>query len=356
MMPSNPPDNRAQPERICLLRLSALGDVCHCIALVRALQQGWPGTAISWIIGALEHRLVEDLPGVEFIVVNKRDGLGALKGLRRQLAGRRFDWLLHAQVSLRANLLATQVKAHRRLGFDRARSREGHGWLLNHRIAAVSQQHQADAFLEFARFFELETDGINPAPPIPQSAQAFAREHQPEPGQAVLISPASSHAGRNWNAAAYAALADWVHAELKRPVILIGGPSARERTLANQIVAAARHPLKNLVGQDTIKEALAMLERAACLVSPDSGPVHFASALGTPVVGLYAATWSKRSGPRHSLELCVDRFELAAERFTGKNAADLPWGKRLETPGVMDLVDLASVKEKVLQALAITNQ
>lgn len=355
-MPSNTPPNSAVPERICLLRLSALGDVCHCIALVRALQQAWPNTAISWIIGSVEHRLVEDLPGVTFLVVNKRKGLAAVGDVRRQLAGQRFDWLLHAQVSLRANLLATQIKARHRLGFDPARSREGHGWLLSHRIAGVSQQHQADAFLEFARFFGIDTQGIDPAPPIPDAARAFALEHQPEAGRAVLISPASSHAKRNWQPAAYAALADWVQEELGRPVILIGGPSAYEQTLAGAIVSAARHPLTNLVGQDTLKQALAMLDRAACLVSPDSGPVHFASALGTPVVGLYAATWSKRSGPRQSLDLCVDRFEQAAERFAGKRADALPWGKRLEKPGVMELVDLDSVKNKLLQALSIANR
>jgi len=341
----------AAPRQICLLRLSALGDVCHCIALVRALQRGWPETGICWIIGTLEHRLVADLPGVEFIVLNKRDTLNSFSTLRRQLAGRRFDWLLHAQVSLRANLLATQVNAEHRLGFDQARSREGHGWLVKHRIAAASQQHQADAFLEFARFFGLETDDIDPAPPIPDTARTFAHEHQPQAGQAVLISPASSHAGRNWRPEAYAALADWIHSELERPVILVGGPSTREQALAEAIEATARHPLKNLVGQDTLKQLLAMLDRAACLVSPDSGPVHFASALGTPVVGLYAATWSKRSGPRNSLDLCVDRFELAAERFAGKKASALPWGKRLEKPGVMDLVDLQSVKGKVRQAV-----
>ncbi len=68
----------------------------------------------------------------------------------------------------------------------------------------------------------------------------------------------------------------------------------------------------NLVGKDTLEQSKALLERADLVISPDSGPAHIASALGTPVIGLYAATWSKRSGPYNSLYLCVDRFEAAA--------------------------------------------
>ncbi len=340
------------PTSICLLRLSALGDVCHCVALIRALQRAWPEVGISWIIGRLEHRLVEDLDGVEFIVVDKRDGLRALSRLRRRLAGRRFDLLLLAQVSLRANLLSLPVRANRRIGFDRQRAREGHGWVINERIRAVPYQHQADALLEFARHLGIDPNGVNRAPPIPHSARAFAIEHQPQAGQAVLISPASSHPQRNWSADGYARVCDWIHQASGRPVILMGGPSPAERALGEAICRLSRHPPKNLIGQDTLKQGLAMIERAACLISPDSGPAHFASALGTPVVGLYAATWSRRSGPLGSLEHCVDRFAEAAARYAGKPPEALRWGKRLEFPGVMDLITVDAVIERLQGLLA----
>lgn len=331
------------PESICLLRLSALGDVCNCIPLVRALQQRWPNTRISWIIGKLEHRLVEDLPGIEFIVFDKRAGWAGVRRLRRQLAGRRFDLLLHAQVSTRANLLSLLVRARRRIGFDRARSREGHGLTVTERIAAVPFQHQALAFNEFARHLGVETADVSRAPPIPQTARAFARQHQPEPGQAVLISPASSHTGRNWSVKAYAEVADWVVERIGRPVILIGGPSPMERELGERISATMKQTVRNLIGQDTLKQALAMIERAACLVTPDAGPAHFGAALGKPVVGLYAATWARRSGPLGSLEHCIDRYEQAAEQFAGRPAEQLRWGRRLEYPGVMSLIEPADV-------------
>ncbi len=339
--------DRKPPFSICLLRLSALGDVCHCIALVRAMQALSPETRVTWIIGKLEYQLVVDLPDVEFIVFDKKLGRAGLAELRARLRGRRFDALLLAQVSLRANLLSLLVRARRRIGFDRARSREGHGLFINERIAARPGQHQALAMLSFAEHLGADCNGVDRAPPIPDVAREFAVAHQPEAGQAVLISPASSHAGRNWHAEGYAQVADWVSNQTGRPVILIGGPSATERELGAAIVDRVSSPVTNLIGQDTLKQALAMLDRCACLITPDAGPAHFAAALRKPVVGLYAATWSRRSGPLGSLEHCVDCFAEAARQHLGKPPEQVRWGKRLEFPGVMNLITPEMVIEKL---------
>ena len=103
----------------------------------------------------------------------------------------------------------------------------------------------------------------------------------------------------------------------------------------------------NLVGKDTLEQSKALLKKADLVISPDSGPAHIASALGTPVIGLYAATWSRRSGPYNSLDLCVDRFAEAAMKFRKSTAEDLRWGTRIEEPGVMDLVETADVIKKL---------
>ena len=91
-----------------------------------------------------------------------------------------------------------------------------------------------------------------------------------------------------------------------------------------------------------------MLQRADLVISPDSGPAHIASALNTPVIGLYAATWSQRSGPYNSLHLCVDRFEEAARQYRDREATELRWGTRIEEPGVMDLIRPQDVIEQML--------
>jgi heptosyltransferase I len=106
----------------------------------------------------------------------------------------------------------------------------------------------------------------------------------------------------------------------------------------------------NLIGKDTLPQSLALLQRADIVLSPDAGPAHLANALGTPVIGLHACTWSKRSGPYNSLDLCVDKFAAAARQFRGKEPQDLRWGTRIEQPGVMDLIQIDEVIGKLEQA------
>ncbi len=83
------------------------------------------------------------------------------------------------------------------------------------------------------------------------------------------------------------------------------------------------------------------------MLTPDSGPAHMATTVGTPVVGLYAATNPARSGPYYSREWCVDRFDAAARRFLGRSAAELPWPTKIERPGVMELIEVDDVIERL---------
>ncbi|MCM2311130.1 MAG: hypothetical protein NDI84_06960, partial [Steroidobacteraceae bacterium] len=92
---------------------------------------------------------------------------------------------------------------------------------------------------------------------------------------------------------------------------------------------------------------LATLARATVLLTPDSGPAHMATAVGTPVIGLYAATNPERSGPYYSRRWCVDRYDAAARGFLGKPAAELPWTTKIERPGVMGLITPADVIERL---------
>src|ERR1700691_5333151 len=78
------------PRSLCILRLSAIGDTCHVVSIVRTLQRVWPATRLTWIVGSIEARLVSLLPGVEFITIDKRAGLAGVRALRTALRGRRF--------------------------------------------------------------------------------------------------------------------------------------------------------------------------------------------------------------------------------------------------------------------------
>lgn len=324
------------PRSLCLLRLSALGDATHAVALVRALQRAWPEMPITWVIGKGEAKLLEGLEGVEFIVYDKKAGLTGWRALRRQLAGRRFDVLLNLQLALRASLVSAAIRADRRIGYDRARSKEGHSLFINERIPAGGT-HVLDAFLRFLSPLGLEPGPVEWRLPVPEDAHAWAREQLPGEVPTLLVSPCSSHALRNWRAERYAAVADHAAARGWR-VVICGGRSELERRTADAILAAMRHPAIDLVGKDTLKQLMALLARATLVLTPDSGPTHIANALGTPVLGLHACTDAERSGPYSDRRWTVNRYDEAARQFLGKPASEVRWGRRIEFHGVMDLV------------------
>ncbi|HZH43924.1 MAG TPA: glycosyltransferase family 9 protein [Lysobacter sp.] len=323
---------------LCLLRLSALGDVTHVVPLVRTLQAAWPQVAITWVIGKAERRLLDGLEGVEFLEYDKRSGIRGMSALRRTLAGRRFDALLVLQVAARANLLSAFIPAARRIGYDRARSKDLHGLFVRERIADRPGIHVLDAIGSFAEPLGLKQTEVRWDLPVPAEARDWARAQWPDDGTPTLvISPCSSHALRNWRAERYAAVADHAAAHGWR-IVLCGGRSELERRTADAIQAAMRAPVLDLVGKDTLKQLPALLGRADLVMTPDSGPMHIANAMGTKVLGLHAASNPRRSGPYSDVRYCVDRYDDAARRFLGKPAQALRWGTKIERPGVMDLV------------------
>src|SRR5258708_20705572 len=92
------------PRSLCILRLSAIGDTCHVVPIVRTLQQAWPATQLTWIIGKTAARLMSLIEGAEFITVDKRASLTPLRSLRTRLRARRFDALLPSSPPLRSTL------------------------------------------------------------------------------------------------------------------------------------------------------------------------------------------------------------------------------------------------------------
>jgi heptosyltransferase I len=332
---------------ICIMRLSAIGDVTHVVPVIRAICKHYPEAKITWIIGKLEARLLAGLEDIEFIVFDKKGGWAAIRQLRVDLKDRKFDVLLHMQVALRANLLSKLVNAPKRIGWDKPRWRDRHGWFINQSVRSVSGQHQVDAFLEFAHALDVPAGPPQWDLPISDEDINWAEQILGDGPPILMISPCSSHVLRNWSAQRYASVADYAISELNMRVVLIGGPSELELQTGRDIEAAMSNSAQNLIGKDTITQSVALLKKAALVLSPDSGPAHLASAIGTPVLGLYAATPSKRSGPYNSLGLCVDKYTEVAHKFRNKNPEELRWGQRIEFPGVMDLIETADVIEKL---------
>jgi heptosyltransferase I len=131
--------------------------------------------------------------------------------------------------------------------------------------------------------------------------------------------------------------------------VLTGGPSSIEVQFAAEVLAAVKgkDAVANLVGKTTPKQLAAVLARSRALVAPDTGPVHIATAMGTPVVGLYAVAPSKLSGPYLSGELVIDRYPDAVRTILRRDPAGVPWGTRVHTQKAMELIQVTDVLDKL---------
>jgi len=335
-----------------LLRLSAIGDCCNLVPVVRTLQASWPQTRLTWVIGRTEGALLGDLDGVEFITHDKPAGR---RGLRRALGGRRFDALLLMQVALRAGWLSTAVRAPQRIGFDPYRARDGHGLFINRRVPATGPGHVIDGFFAFAAALGIHERVLRWDIPVPEGAAEEARALIPEGQPALVISPCSSQRlrnFRNWRLEHYAAVARHAIRRHGMQVLITGGGSAEERRYGEGIAAAAGDGVRDLVGRTGLKTLFALLGRAAAVLAPDSGPVHMAVAAGTPAIGLYATSNPERTGPVLGRRWVVNAYPEAVRRSLGREVAEVRWGRRVRDPGAMDLITPEAVMERLDRLLA----
>ena len=341
------------PERLCILRLSAIGDTCHTVPVVRAIQDTWPDTEITWIIGRVEHSLMQGLERVRFAVLDKSLGFGGYPALRRQIEHRKFPILLHMHASQRANLASLCVGTPLRLGFDRARARDGQYWFCNRHIPARSERHVMDGLFEFAETLGIAHGKPRWDIPVAEADRELAAREIDAGRPSLIISPCTGQRFRNfrnWRAERYAAVADYAHTRYGARILLTGGTTDIERDYGAEILRLAACPVQNLIGRTTLKQLLCLIERASVVLCPDSGPAHMATAVATPVVGLYASSNRFRTGPWASQHLVVDKYPEAVRDELGCEVGEIRWGRRVRAPDVMDRIAVEDVVEKLDKA------
>ncbi len=332
---------------LCLLRLSAIGDVCHAVALVTRIRQQSPDTKITWVIGKVEYQLVKTIADVEFIIFDKKQGVEAFKKLRRDLSGRKFDVLFAMQVAFRANIAAFCINANRKVGFDWNRSKELHWLFTNKRISAKQHAHVLDGFMGFADVLSIpQQKEVSWELPIPNEAHDWARQHISDEQTSVIISPAASKVERNWMPERYATIADYLM-DRGVQVILCGSPSDMEKKLGADIEACCQSKPINLIGQSSLLQLLALIQKVALVIAPDTGPAHMATMVRTPVIGLYAHSNPLRTGPYLDQSRVVSVYDKAIQDQHGKPWQAMPWGLRAKGKSLMQGITVEQVKAQI---------
>jgi heptosyltransferase I len=281
--------------KILVVKPSSLGDIIHALPTVRILRHAFSQADIAWLVNDGFAPLLEGCPVINRIIPFARrryatlDGCVELGHFVKSLRRERFDWVIDLQGLLRSSLITLFSGARRRTGLSDAR--EGATSFYNDLVKIPPLHlHAVDRYLMLPRQLGLEVDRVEfPLAPDPRGPKA-ARE------SLILINPGARWLTKRWPAPRFSELVACLAARWPDHRIAIIG-SADERLGCEAIAKAAHAPVEVLAGRTTLPQLMDLMRRARLLVSNDSGPMHLAVAVGTPVVGIFGPTNPRLTGP-----------------------------------------------------------
>ena len=343
-------------KNICVIRLSALGDCCHALAITQHLRNQLPQANITWIIGKTEYQLVDQITDIQFIVVDKSKLFKSLKQVFLALRHTTFDVVLNMHASMSANLVSLMVKSKRKIGYDKIRARDLQNLFCHESIPSESNQHVLDGMLEFPKFIGIDCNKPKWNLPICKKAEDTMRSHIKLDQITCVISPCSSQRygdqyNRSWPIENYIEV---IHHLIKidTQVIITGGNTEIEKKYSEEISKTFPNQITNLIGKSFIKELAAIISLSDFIISPDSGPAHIATVTNTPVIGLYAMTNPLRSGPYNSQEWVISAYEESLNTFMSSNSENVKWGQKIKHPEAMSLILPKTVTHCIDQLIA----
>ena len=328
--------------RIGIILLSAVGDVVHALPVINALKRARPRAHITWLLQDAGAALLQGHPAVdEILLFRRKAGLAGFVQMAAQLRERPFDVVLDLQCYLKATVLTALCRAPVKIGLDPARAREFNWLVNNHHLLQRPVNHVQEHFLEFLDYLKI------PREPMEWNLGPWSNERpwQAEffraiPGPRVALVAGTSNPKKDWLPERWAELNDRLHCDFGLTTVLVGAQTTREVALGQKMAAECRHPPVNALGSG-LRRLVAILDGCDLVISPDTGPLHLAGALGKPVIGLYGYNSPARVGPwRQDPRLLVDAFHDPGESpqmtFTHRP-------KRMEKILVADVLDRVKI-------------
>jgi len=310
------PEN-APGDRVCIVMMSAIGDAVHVLPVINAIKRTRPASRITWILQPGPAALVRGHRAVDEVVLfDRARGLCAFADVRRALAGREFDLVINLQVYFKAGIVTALTRAPIKLGFDTTRARDLN-WLFTNRKVPPhpTGQHVQDQYFEFLTALGIPHEPVvwdlGPWPQErPWQRDFFARLDRP----AAVIVVATSKPQKDWLPERWAKVADALYADFGLQPVLVGARSPRELHAEAVIMAQARHRPVSALGSG-LRNLVGILDGAALVLTPDTGPLHMAVALDRPVISLIGYAHPRRTGPyRKFHDLLIDAYAEPGEQ------------------------------------------
>ncbi len=291
---------------ILIIKPSSIGDVIHALPFLKAIRGRYPDAVISWLINRGIDEIIRDNPNLDEVILFERKRWGGFddigykfKGLTefiRELRQKGFDLVIDLQGLFRSGIITYLSGADYRIGF--ANAREFSPVFYNYKVSHPPiEMHAVDRYLFIAK--ELGADitqkdfTINI--PVKEKGYIDGLIGKDKKRPLIAINPSARWETKMWPLKRYAELIDAIAAKLKAQPVLIG--SKEDEVRINEMLSMTKSKPLNLSGKTSLLQLSALLKKADLLITNDSGPMHIAAAVGTPVVAIFGPTRPVRTGP-----------------------------------------------------------
>jgi lipopolysaccharide heptosyltransferase I len=295
-------------KRFLIVRLGSLGDVVHAIPAAAALRRAHGDAAIDWLVDPKYVELLEMVAGLDRIIpLDPRAGARGLLSTISALRRARYDAVVDLQGLLKSAVLARAAGAHRTIGLPRAHLREPLAALLYGETPDPGRHpHVIYKGLALMRSVGVVDDRITFPLNVPATPAAGVVAAQAGAGGYVLINPGAAWPNKRWPPDRFGALAAAMRERFAVTSVVLFGPG--EESLGLSVAAASRGAAVP-APPTTITDIAAIAKSARLMVSGDTGPLHIAAAVGTPIVALFGPTRTERNGPWAPSDLTISRFD-----------------------------------------------
>lgn len=293
-----------EPERILIVRPSALGDVCRSVPALASLRQAYPTAQIDWLVQDAFADAIRYHPALTNVIEFRRKELGATmrrgnigptRGFLSMLRAQRFSIVYDLQGLFRSGLFTWATRAPRRIGLANAREL---GWLgLTEKYHVPTNVHTVDRMLEVVR-----RSGVTVVPDMrlysaPESRQRISEDSDLQGQRFALLAPTSRWPGKRWPLGRFATVAAELLSRGYSRVVLVGAPGERDQC-TELIKLSVRDPrIVDRIGKTSVSDLMALTEAAALVIANDSAVLHMAVGFDRPLIALYGPTDLAKVGP-----------------------------------------------------------
>ncbi|HEY2787166.1 MAG TPA: glycosyltransferase family 9 protein [Fimbriiglobus sp.] len=292
------------PDRIAIIKPSALGDVVHALPVLSALRARFPDAHITWVVNKAYESLLVGHPHLDATLpfdrgmFKKGPWKAALysHGFANRLRRQRFDVAVDLQGLLRTGLMCAATGASRKIGFAAAREGATNFYTEPVEVPDADTLHSVDRYLRVASFLGAESRPVRFVVPIrPEEQAAVERELAACPRPWVAVALGVRWETKQWPVASFASLLRRTQAAFGGTVLFVG--TSDDTRLTPEAAGRLPGPYRDFTGKTSLPRLAALLDRVDLMVANDTGPLHLAAALGRPCVAPYTCTRTARHGP-----------------------------------------------------------